>query len=389
MKNLLSKGSAFKFIILLGVVSFFADMTYEGGRSISGQYLALLGASGFVVGIVGGLGELIGYGFRLISGYMSDRTERYWLITCVGFAVNLLAVPLLALAGNWPLAASLMILERLGKAIRNPPRDAMLSYATKEIGRGWGFGLHEAMDQLGAMTGPLIVSCVLYYQGTYQMSFSLLLIPAVCALSVLGCARFLYPRPQDLEIENIELVSDKFPMKYWLYIGALCCVAAGDVDFPLIAYHIKKTSTMPDAWIPILFSLAMGADGIAALIFGKLYDKKGFSVLIFSTLLTSFFAPFVFSDNFYFVASGMILWGIGLGAQESIMRAVVAGLVQMKKRGTAYGILNIWFGIFWFLGSALMGFLYDVSLPSLVIFSVGIQLAAIPILVAVKNSKAS
>jgi MFS family permease len=376
-----------KFVILLGIVSLFADMTYEGARSITGQYLAILGASGTIVGIVAGMGELIGYGFRLVSGYISDKTGKYWLVTFVGYALNLLAVPLLALAGNWPMAAVLMILERLGKSIRSPSRDAMLSYATKEMGRGWGFGLHESMDQTGAIIGPLIVSAVLYFQGSYQMSFAILLIPALLALSVLFCAKMLYPRPQDLEVENPELEMEGFSKKYWLYIIAISCVAAGYVDFPLIAYHFKKVAVISDAWMPIFFSVAMAAAGLSALIFGRLYDKKGFSVLIFVTALSSFFVPLVFLDGFYYALAGMILWGIGIGAQESIMRAFIANLVKMSKRGTAYGLLNIWFGIFWFLGSALMGFLYDVSLISLIIFSFGIQLVAIPLLFAVKKAK--
>lgn len=386
MNPSISKVSAIKFVILIGFVSLFADMTYEGARSISGQFLALLGASGFIVGMVAGLGELIGYGFRLVSGYISDKTGKYWLTTFLGYSINLFAVPLLAVAENWPLAASLMILERFGKAIRSPSRDAMLSYATQKIGRGWGFGLHDAMDKIGAIVGPLIVSAVLYFQGTYSMSFGLLLIPALAALSVLVCARMLYPRPQDLEVENPDLKMEGFSKIYWLYIGAICCVAAGYVDFPLMAFHFKKTSVMSEVWMPILFSIAMAAAGLAALIFGRLYDTKGFSVLIFATALTSCFAPLVFIDNFYFALLGMILWGIGLGTQESVMRAVVANLVQMNKRGTAYGMLNIWFGIFWFLGSAWMGYLYDTSLISLIIFSSGIQLAAIPILWNVKKS---
>lgn len=375
------------FIVLMGIVSLFADMTYEGARSISGQYLAILGASGFVVGLVAGFGELIGYGFRLVSGYISDRSGRYWLVVFVGYTINLLAVPLLALADNWPLAAALMILERFGKAIRTPSRDAMLSFATKEIGRGWGFGLHEALDQIGAILGPLTVSGVLYYQGSYEMSFGMLSIPAICALSVLIFARMLYPRPQELEVENPGFKPEGFSKNYWLYVAAVSCVAAGFVDFPLIAFHLKKASVMSDAWMPIIFSVAMAADGIAALVLGRLYDRKGLPVLIVTTALTSLFVPLVFSDYFYLTLAGMILWGISLGTQESIMRAVVANLVQMNKRGTAYGIMNLGFGVFWFLGSALMGFLYDISLVSLVLFSLGIQLAAIPILLAVKNTK--
>jgi MFS family permease len=387
MTQSISKKKAMTFVILIGIVSLFGDMTYEGARSITGQYLAVLGATGTIVGIVAGFGELLGYSFRLVSGYISDKTGKYWLVTFVGYFLNLFAVPLLALAGNWPLAASLMILERFGKAIRTPARDAMLSYATKEMGRGWGFGLHEAMDQTGAIIGPLIVSCILYFKGTFQTSFVTLLIPALCAMSVLTVARVLYPRPQDLEIEPIVIKKEGFSKKYWLYIIAISCIAAGYVDFPLIAFHFQKITTIPEVWVPVFFSISMASAGLAALICGKLYDRIGFSVLIVVTALASLFSPLVFLGTFYLPLICMILWGIGIGTQESIMRAVVANMVQMNKRGTAYGILNIWFGIFWFLGSALIGFLYDVSLISLIIFSLGIQLAAVPILFAVKEAK--
>ncbi len=223
----LTKANAVKFVILLGMVSLFADATYEGARSIAGPYLALLGASGTVVGIVAGFGELVGYGLRLVSGYLSDRTHRYWAITLVGYAINLLAVPFLALAGRWEIAAALLIAERVGKAIRNPSRDAMLSYATKETGRGWGFGLHEAMDQIGAIAGPVIVTIVIATQNNYSAAFASLAIPAVLALSVWLMARWLYPRPQDLEPTTSELKTQGFPRAYWIYLAAVALVAAG------------------------------------------------------------------------------------------------------------------------------------------------------------------
>ncbi len=190
--------SAMMFVILMGVVSLLADMTHEGARSITGPFMAFLGASGTVVGFVAGFGELVGYLLRLPSGYISDRTGRYWTITVIGYLVNMLAVPLLALAGRWETAALLIVAERAGKAIRNPTRDAMLSHATLEVGRGWGFGLHEAMDQIGAMLGPLIVAAVLYFKGSYQTSFAVLLIPAILTIGVLLAARHLYPSPRDL-----------------------------------------------------------------------------------------------------------------------------------------------------------------------------------------------
>jgi MFS family permease len=381
----LSNNSALKFVLLLGVVSLFADMTYEGARSIAGPYLAVLGASGTIVGIVAGFGELVGYGLRLVSGYISDRTGRYWSITLFGYVVNMLAVPLLALAGSWQLAALLIIAERMGKAIRNPPRDAMLSHATKEMGRGWGFGLHEALDQIGAVMGPLIVTAVLYFKGSYQTGFAVLLVPALLALSVLLVARLLYPRPRDLEAISSELETKGFPKRFWLYLAAASLIGAGYVDFPLIAYHFEKVSVVSENWIPIFYAIAMGVDALAALVFGRLFDRIGLSTVMIATFLSLFFAPLVFLGGFYFALGGMALWGVGMGAQESIVRAAVAEMVAPNRRGSAYGIFNSAYGVFWFLGSALMGVLYDLSISSLIAFSVAMQLVSIPLILLVKK----
>ncbi|WP_131764468.1 MFS transporter, partial [Legionella drozanskii] len=332
------------------------------------------------VGFVAGFGELLGYALRLISGYLADRTGKYWTITIIGYACNLLAVPLLALAGHWWVAASLMIVERIGKAIRVPSRDAMLSHAGRKTGMGWAFGLHEALDQLGAMLGPLIVAVVLYFKGSYQQSFSLLLIPALIALAVLFCARWNYPNPEDLEVEHDTLEAEGMNATFWLYLTSASLIAAGYADFSLIAYHFQKTASLPAIWVPIFYSIAMGVDGIAAPLFGHFYDRKGFSILILVTICSCFFAPLVFFGQFKLALIGIILWSIGVGAHESLMRAIVANMVSKNKRGSAYGIFNTGFGIFWFLGSFLMGILYDVSITSLVIFSVTIQLLAVPLL---------
>jgi MFS family permease len=375
----ISKATALKFVVLIGVVSLFADMTYEGARSIAGPYLAVMEASGTAVGIVAGLGELIGYGLRLISGYFSDRTGRYWAITIFGYTVNMLAVPLLALAGRWDIAAALIIAERIGKGIRTPARDAMLSHASQQIGRGWGFGLHEALDQTGAVLGPLIVAAVLYFRGEYQTGFAILLVPALLALAVLAAARLLYPRPQDLEVSVSELKTEGLPSVFWLYLIATGLIAAGFADFSLIAYHFQQAATVSPTWIPLLYAVAMGVDALAALVCGRLFDRLGLITLMAAALLSALFAPLVFWGGFTGALLGMALWGIGMGAQESIMRAAVAEMAAPDKRGTAYGIFNTGFGLFWFGGSALMGFLYDVSLPALIIFSVVIQVAAIPL----------
>ena len=377
--------AAWKFIILVGVVSLFSDMTYEGARSISGPFLGVLQAGAITVAVVSGLGEFLGYALRLGSGYLADRTEKYWAITLVGYSLNLLAVPLLALAGSWEVAGLLLLLERVGKGIRTPARDAMLSHATTEVGRGWGFGFHEAMDQLGATTGPLLVAAVFYYQGSYQAGFAALLGPAVLALLVLVTAARLYPQPRHLEVSTPKLETKGLSRPYWLYVGAVGLMGAGYADFPLIAYHFRQGDILPAHWIPIFYAVAMGVDALAALILGRLFDRLGMPVLIAAPLLSAFFAPLVFLGGFLGALAGMALWGIGMGALESIMKAALAEMVPKDRRATGYGIFHTGFGLFWFLGSALMGILYEASLGALIAFSVISQLLSIPLLVLVSK----
>jgi len=360
-------------------VSLFADATYEGARSIAGPYLAFLGASAAIVGIVSGFGELVGYGLRSFFGYISDRTGKYWTMTILGYALNLLAVPLLALAGRWEIAAFLMITERMGKAVRTPARDTMLSHATAEMGRGWGFGLHEAMDQIGAMIGPSLVALVLYLKGGYKAAFGLLLIPAILALAVLAAARFLYPCPRDFEEDQEKKGKKGFPRIFWIYLAAVALLAAGFADFPLIAFHFHRVSVVSAEWVPVIYAIAMGVDALSALVFGRLFDRKGIPVMVFAAIISALFAPLVFWGRFHLALLGMVLWGVGMGAQESIMRAAIADMVPANRRGSVYGLFNTGFGVFWFFGSALMGLLYGLSLPSMIAFSVTAQLASVPL----------
>jgi len=358
-----------------------ADVTYEGARSITGPFLAMLGASGTLVGMVSGLGELTGNGLRLASGWLADRTRRYWFLTLAGYAVNLLAVPLLALAGRWEVAAVLIIAERTGKALRTPPRDAILSHATARLGRGWGFGLHEAMDQIGAVAGPLFVAAVLRAEHNYRLAFALLLAPALAALAVLTRARQQYPNPQDLETTP-GLATRGFSRTFWIYLAAVGLVAAGYADFPLIAYHFGRRSVFPAEQIPLLYALAMGVDALAALIFGRLFDKRGISLLALVAALSALAAPLAFSGGRAAALVAMVVWGAGMGAQESLLRAAVGALAPASRRGTAYGLFNAFYGFLWFAGSAVMGFLYDISLKSLITFSVAVQLLAVPLFLA-------
>ncbi len=383
----MSLRSPFLLVILLGLVSLLGDITYEGARSIIGPYFATLGASATVVGFVAGLGEFIGYSLRLFSGYFTDKVKKYWSVTIIGYIINLFSVPSLALVKTWPQAAILVLTERIGKAIRTPARDTILSYATSKIGRGKGFGFHEAMDQIGAITGPLIMASILFYTKNYKLSFSILLIPAFLAVFILFISIFLYPHPQKFEKEESLTKSKGFSKCFWLYALAIGIYGAGYADFALIAYHLKKTEILNNEWIPLFYAMAMGVDAVAALIFGYLFDKKGFSVLIFSVFISALFAPCVFLGNFYIVLLGMILWGVGMGAQESIMRAAISFFIPKEKRATGYGIFNAFYGFLWFLGSSLLGILYDFSIYALIMVSIILQLLSVPLLIKLSKIK--
>ena len=379
------KATALKFVLLIGVMSFFADFTYEGSRSIIGPYLAVLGASAAAVGIIAGFGELLGYGLRLFSGRLSDQTGKYWPITIVGYVVQMSSVPLLALAGNWPVAALLIILERVGKAMRNPPRDVMLSHAAREMGYGWAFGVHEALDQSGALFGPLVVAAVLALRGEYQIAFAVLLIPALVTLSILIVARLTYPRPHEMDATPPDVKAGGLPRVFWVYLVGAVLVAAGFADFPLIAYHFAQASTVSSTLIPVFYAVAMGMGGIGSLVFGRLFDRVGIAVLVPLTLLSALFAPLVFLGGFWAALVGVALWGLGMGVHESIILAAVALMVPVQRRASAFGLFTAGYGVFWFLGSAALGILYGVSLPALIAFSLVAELAAIPLFFVVRG----
>lgn len=376
MTNALPRASAIRFIVFLGTVSLFADITYEGARSVIGPYFVQLGSSAAIVGVVSGAGELAGFTLRLGSGYLADRTRAYWLLTIIGYGMNMLAVPLMAFAGNWGAAAALVIAERTGKSIRTPARDVMLSQATHTVGRGWGFGLHAAMDQVGAVTGPLLVAFVLSRTHSFPTAFKILAIPAALAMATLLLARANYPHPHELEPAGKPLTTRGYSREFWLYVAAAGMLAAGFVDFPLVAYHLQKQAIAPAAWIPLIYALAMAVNAVGALAFGKLFDRFGVLVLPIGITMSTIGLPLSFYGSFAWALTGMALWGAAMGAMDAALRAGIAMMIPRDQRGAAYGVYNAVFGVAWFLGSAIMGKLYDLSMMGLVGFGMAAQFAS-------------
>jgi predicted MFS family arabinose efflux permease len=264
----------------------------------------------------------------------------------------------------------------------------MLSHAGKSIDAGWVFGLNEAIDQAGATLGPLLVAFVLSAKQGYQNAFALLLIPALLCLGSIVATRLLYPRPGELEKAPLQFFKGtSFPEAYWIYVVAGALIAAGFADFSLIAFHFRKTATVLDNVIPIYYAVAMGTAAVGSLVFGRLLDRVGDKIVLVVFSLSALFAPFVFFGNAVFALIGMVLWGLSIGAQDSILKAVLTGVIPAGKRSTAFGLFDGAFGVAWFLGSALMGLVYDKSILGLVLFSVVLQLAALPVFLFASKQK--
>lgn len=371
------KRGAFRFILLLSLIGLSADVVYEGARSISGNYLAFLGAGAAAIAFIIGFSELVGYTPRLLTGSMADRTGRHWSFLFLGYGINAFVVPLMALCGNWTTAAVLIILERASKAIRAPARDALLSYAGVEVGRGWAFGLNEAITSIGAVLGPVIVSIVMMIQGDYQDAFLVLMLPGVIAVILLLFAWKNYPSPKEMERKTPTASENSLPRIFWIYVVGACCVAIAYIDFPFLSYHFDRIDSVPMVLIPVFYATANVIDAFGALFIGKFYDTAGMMVLIIITLISSLFVCFVFLDNTFLVLLGVALWGLGAASQESIMRAIIADMVPANKRASAFGIFSLLFGICWFIGTAAMGVIYNSSIIAVIVLSITVQLIAV------------
>ncbi|NLC75678.1 MAG: MFS transporter [Clostridiales bacterium] len=388
---------ALSFIFLMGIVAMFSDMTHEGARSILGEFLSLTGASAATIGFVSGFGELCGYSLRLLSGRLADKTKQYWTLIIVGYTVQVAAIPLLALIPEhgYIIACMLVIMERVGKAIKKPAKNTLVSFAASEVGQGKGFAYQEFLDQLGAFLGPVMLFIISLVKGTsslistYRLCFAILGIPAAITVILVLVSRHKYPHPEEFDKTPDKEEKFVFKKSFVFYMIAICLFAFGFVDFTIITLHVANLKIFPDSTLSLLYAGAMAVDAFAALFFGWLFDKIGLKALIISTLCSALFSCCIFlSSSPAMIVIGIILWGIGMGAQESIMKAAVSGIVPKSMRSTGFGIFETGFGVAWFLGSWALGALYDVNPVLLVVVSVIMQLAAVPFyMISIRTEK--
>jgi MFS family permease len=407
--------SAWRFVVWFGIVAMFADIVYEGARSITGPLLASLGASALVVGVVTGVGEAAALLLRLVSGPLTDRTGRFWAWTLAGYALTVVSVPLLGLASALWVASGLVIAERVGKAVRSPAKDTLLSHATAVTGRGRGFAVHEALDQVGALTGPLAVAGVLAVTGNdYTPALLVLAVPGVVAFALVVWLCVRVPRPALYELDRetatstpagvtagvtvgtaetaaVPVVpSGALPGAFWAYAAFAGLTTIGFATFGVLSFHLVTAGLLSAAAVPVLYAAAMVVDAVAAVATGLAYDRLGARVLVVLPFVAALVPMLAFSGTVAVAVMGSLAWGVALGVQESTLRATVADLVGPGRRATAYGIFGAVLGVSAAAGGALAGGLYEVSVPLLVSVTAVLQLLALTVLVVtLRRARAS
>jgi MFS family permease len=386
--------SPWRFVVAFGVVAMLADVVYEGARSVAGPFLASLGATGVVVGVVTGAGEAAALGLRLVTGPLVDRTGRPWRWTVAGYALTVVSVPLLAFAGPLWTASGLLIAERTGKAVRSPAKDSLLAGASTGIGRGRAFAVHEALDQIGAFAGPLLVAGAVAVTGGFRAGFAVLALPGVAVLVLLAWLVRRVPDPSLYETvphapATARAGGTRLPAAFRTYAAFTALTMLAYPTFGLLGYHLATRHLVPVAAVPLVYALAMGVDALAALAVGPLYDRYGRRVLAVLPVLVAAVPALAFARTLPAVLVGAVLWGAAMGVQESTMRAAVAELVPPARRGTAYGVFGAVYGLAWFAGSTALGASYDRSVPATIAFVVTVQIAALVLLLVTTRGGAA
>ena len=357
------------------------DLVHESARSVNGQYLSLVGLSATQVGLVFGLGEFLGYALRLLSGAWLDKSKRYWLFLFIGYGVHLV-IPLMGLTTSWGWLYTFILLERIGKALRSPAKDTILSaVAENQIGLGYAFGIQEALDQLGAFLGPLIFTALFYFVGSsglevFQLGYQLLVIPFIILMVVLALVHRKFVREKlTPEVDTTQKPPRLQPI-FWIYSAVTFFVAFGLINFSLIGYHLKTQQIVSDGMVPILYAVAMAVDALVAIFIGKGYDRLkrqlrhktgGVLILLIVPLLTAFVPLLTLSHSVSMLWIGMVLMGVVLGAHETVMRSAIADITPFSKRGIGFGIFNTVYGLSLLLGSLLMGWLYDLEQQPIIV----------------------
>ena len=379
----------FVVFVLLGLISLAADMVYEGARSASGAYLEYLGAPPIASSIIG-VGEFIGYVLRFVSGVLASyfgSSVAFWGFVALGYAMNVMVLPLLAFTGFWWIATSLYLLERVGKGLRTPVRDVILAEVTEGVGRGKGFGLHEVMDQAGALAGPLLFAYMLIHFD-YSRAFLTLLIPGALAMIFVFTAWSLYQKIKSVEFSPKKISFRGVGRRFWLFVLSMTLQSLGFVHWAIASYFLKYWGILGDANIAILYAIAMGVDALIAFPIGYLYDTIKFKSLYIAPITTLTITLLLTTRVTTLAYVMAVLWGVTMGVSETIMRASVADIAGRSRLAVAYGIFGMLYGVSWSIGGFIITLLLQLSAPIAIGYATLTQASSL-LMLAVLNRQIS
>ena len=389
-----SSRKAYFAILLLGLISLMGDVVYEGSRGLVPDYLGFLGATSVVVGLIGGLGDFLGYALRLVSGFLSDLTHAYWVFIFVGYGL-IVSIPLLGFSYGLELAVLLVLLERMGKALRSPSRDAVLSVVSKDVGAGKAFGLHELLDQVGAVIGPSIVAFVMFSTANnFHYAFGYLLVPFLLMLVFLVYTyRKIGSKPLEVPVKTGDQ-KERIGRPFYIYTFAVFMNTIGLIPYTLILFKVSEiVRPLNQDWIvPLIYVLIQGVDAPAALLSGYGFDRYGMKILIVPFLLSAVAPLLAMSGSeLVLLAVAATFFGLVLGMQESIYRAAVSKLTPLSSRGTAYGAFHTVYGVGLVIAGAVFGLFIQFGIPFYiaVAYVLIVQIVAVLLLLRAALGKSS
>lgn len=371
------KSDVIRFILLMGFISFFADLVYESARGVMGPYLGHLGANAFAIGMVFGVGEFLGYALRVVAGVLVDRTRKYWSFIFIGYGL-VASIPLLAFSDYWVLAGTLIVMERIGKALRTPARDTIISIYSGGIGSGKAFGVHETVDQAGAIVGSLIFYVILALGLGYKTGFAILTIPFLLLIASLIIAKLFSSRIHiQKQVEEGVFHKGKKNWKIYFYLLFVLLTSLGFIGFPLISFHAVKVKALSEEFIPLFYSIAMLVDALIAIPVGIVYDRFGYRIIVILPILIMLIALLSFSNVLILIILGVLVWGITMSFYETVVRAYIGDNVDIRERGTFYGLFNTVVGIGLGIGNSVIGYIYETASALVVPFIVGLETIAL------------
>jgi MFS family permease len=342
------------------MVSLFTDLSSQMVYPLIPVFLTLIGASPATLGLIEGVAESTASLFRAFFGRLSDKLKKRKIFIIWGYGLSAISRPFFYFASHWTIVLTIRFSDRIGKAIRTPSRDALISTSIDQSIQGKAFGFHRAMDRIGAIGGPLLAMLILYLLkdtmpelSALKTMFLISVIPGLIALVFIKFTKETSIIPKTLDKQKKTAMLGK-PFILFLLANAFFTLGNSSNAFLIVKAQEVGIAIF---LIPVLWMVYNIICSISSPIFGSISDKIGRKPIIIISFIyySIIYILFAFADEPWMIWALFAAYGIFYGLSNGIFRAYVADIVEEENRATAYGILNTIIGISLFPASVLMG----------------------------------